>query len=89
MKTMTNFKEYKNKKQKAEKEKRAELMKEMSEIDFELIESLLPEEEKVSYKFLEKRKEEEFCRLLELSIQINGEARMIFGKWKQDGFFGE
>lgn len=66
---MINFKEYKEKKQKAESDKRAALLDEMAQINAELIEtSVLENDGKVNYKLVEKRRREEIQKLTNISL---------------------
>lgn len=89
---MVDFNEYKERKKKEEKNRRAALLDEMANIDTDLIETPIPESNgKVNYELTEKRREEEIQKLTSVSSRMNDESKSIREKWEKEGFnlFGE
>lgn len=84
---MVNFNKYKEKKEKKESEKRASLLKELNQINMEIIKTKIPDQSgNISYTMTKKIKQNEINKLKRISSRVNEEARNIRDKWEKEGF---
>ena len=87
---MIGFEDFIAERNEKESKRRHVLLVEMQNIDTCLIETPIPQgskqQEKISYRLLEERRNEEIIRLKNISSMINDEARGIKEKWEKEGY---